>query len=1831
MVRRFKHALALAALAMPSLAMAQQSTWTNAGSGNWNVPGNWDVLPASSSTTQLLFGGNGNYTATNNFAGTFSLSGLTFSNANPVTLNGNAISLDGVPIIDVQGTSVATVANNIGGSALIFNNGSGTLILTGNNTFSGGMTIIGGRVQIGNGGTTGTLGANNAAPLITTVTGSTLAFNRTDDVTYAQTFFGAGTFEINSGIVRVNGNSTGFTGNVVVNGGTFRIEATAGTSNFNATDITVNNGGTFVFGNATVNNPNIPNDTYVTANTGGMVRWEEGEDFGGFHLKGGTINLTQGNMNIAGTTASTLESGLVTGAGSFTVGAGGVVNKITAGTVTVDNVNFVNTGALNIQEGTLITNRGFTGTGIMSLGGLANSATLRFNGPSASNARPLTVNLGGGTVDVFNASSTYSQTGALTLNGNLTKEGPGAYTITGATAGAGSYVNNAGNTTFSNVLGHTGNTTVNTGTVFVSPNATASSSLLDVANGANLVVNSGTGANSFTTTGLSLAASGGSNLQFDLNTTVNPTAPLMVLTDSLNLNGGTHTLRINNQLSLGLGSFTAIDYTGGAVSSGFNLVLPGRTGGSLVYDTANTQINVNITDTGALKWGGQVNSTWDVGTAPNVGGTNNWRLVDSNTTTNFINTDVIRFDDSANSFNVNVAGTVLPSGVLFNNAANTYTISGSGGIGGTTPLTKQGAGTVNLQTVNTYTGGTLVQDGILAINNGGSIGGTATVAGGTLQVNNGTIAGPAIVNSGLLQIDNGSISGAVTVNGGAFQVGDNATLGGNVAVNAAGTMRFNGTGSSTYGQTFSGTGNFEINSGIVIVNGNSTGYTGNVVINGGTFRVEATAATSNFNATDITVNTGGTFVFGNATINDPNIPNTTYITANSGGTIRWEEPETFGGFNLKGGTINLAQGGMTLAGATDSTLESGLVTGTVGNNIGGTLGVNKLTSGTVTVENVNFTNTGALNIQAGTLSTNVGFTGTGVMSIGTADNSATLQFNGTTATNARPLTINAAGGTVDVLNSGANYSQSGAVALNGILTKEGAGNYIITAATSGSGSAVVNNGQLNFTGVVGHTGTTTANSSASVRVNPNATPSSSAFVIANNASLQVNSDAGTSTFTAPGLSLAASGGSTLQFDLNTASLPTAPLMNISGINGLNLTGGTHTLRVNNVQSFGIGTFTAIDYFGTAINSGFNLALPGRTAGTIVYDTANTQINVNITGTDTIRWGGQVNGTWDVGTSANVGGTNNWRLNSNNANTNFIQTDTITFDDSATGNFNITVPNQVLPTAVTFNNSTSTYAFSGAGGIGGSTAVVKQGTGTVTFNNANTYTGATTINEGALDLGTGGSVASSIAVGATGTLEFNRTDTVSFGNSISGIGNILKNGTGSVTLTANNNAFTGTITINGGTFAIEDTGAGGDIGATSIVVNNTGTFHFVGPNGNPDLPPTTYITANPGGTAIFTEGEDLGGINLQGGALQLNNANFGLTGANASILQSGTIASLGGTSSISGAGGFNKTTAGTVSVTGVALNNNGAQAIDEGTLETDSGIAGTGVLSLGTASTSATLRLTGTSAQTYSKGITLNNTSVNGSRIDVSNAAAVITWSGTVNGTGQLTKSGAGTLVLGAAAGNTYAGGTTINEGTLVVNNTSGSGTGTGPVVINTGGALSGSGAISGSLQVNGGTISPGNSPGILTINGDVTLSSTSTLFIELNGTTAGSSYDQLLVNGQVNLGNASLTGSLGFTPAEGDLFFILNNDGSDPIVGLLAGVSQGSSVNLGGSNFLVSYSGDTSSGTFLGGNDLTLQFISAVPEPSTWALIVVTGAGAGWYYRRQRSKPAVSAGRNRRS
>ena len=58
------------------------------------------------------------------------------------------------------------------------------------------------------------------------------------------------------------------------------------------------------------------------------------------------------------------------------------------------------------------------------------------------------------------------------------------------------------------------------------------------------------------------------------------------------------------------------------------------------------------------------------------------------------------------------------------------------------------------------------------------------------------------------------------------------------------------------------------------------------------------------------------------------------------------------------------------------------------------------------------------------------------------------------------------------------------------------------------------------------------------------------------------------------------------------------------------------------------------------------------------------------------------------------------------------------------------------------------------------------------------------------------------------------------------------------------------------------------------------------------------------------------------------------------------------------------------------------------------------------------------------------------------------------------------------------------------------------------------------------------------LTSNVSLNAATTFVADLNGTTAGSSYDQLNVHGTVALNNATFTVTLGYTPALGDRFVI---------------------------------------------------------------------------------------------
>jgi hypothetical protein len=98
-----------------------------------------------------------------------------------------------------------------------------------------------------------------------------------------------------------------------------------------------------------------------------------------------------------------------------------------------------------------------------------------------------------------------------------------------------------------------------------------------------------------------------------------------------------------------------------------------------------------------------------------------------------------------------------------------------------------------------------------------------------------------------------------------------------------------------------------------------------------------------------------------------------------------------------------------------------------------------------------------------------------------------------------------------------------------------------------------------------------------------------------------------------------------------------------------------------------------------------------------------------------------------------------------------------------------------------------------------------------------------------------------------------------------------------------------------------------------------------------------------------------------------------------------------------------------------------------------------------------------------------------------------------------------------------------------------------------GGVLSGSGGtVNGIVNNSFGTVSPGNSPGILTIAGSYTQQSGGSFLVELGGYTAGSQFDQLDVTGAANLaGTIDVDLINGFTPNVGDHFDVmLRNGGS---------------------------------------------------------------------------------------
>jgi fibronectin-binding autotransporter adhesin len=203
---------------------------TAGGKGTWatlNV--NWfngSALQTWDAGRRAVFGTSGGE-VTIGPAGISAANGISFE-VDGYVVGGGSLTLGGVSQtvneVDVVAGATATVTAAVAGTAGLTKNGGGTLVLSGSNSFSGGTVVAAGGLQIGSGGTSGTLPGD-----VSLAAGTTLTVNRSDAVSLAGAVGGAGGLvKRGAGGLTLTGANT-YLGGTTVEGGSVIVGA-GGTS-----------------------------------------------------------------------------------------------------------------------------------------------------------------------------------------------------------------------------------------------------------------------------------------------------------------------------------------------------------------------------------------------------------------------------------------------------------------------------------------------------------------------------------------------------------------------------------------------------------------------------------------------------------------------------------------------------------------------------------------------------------------------------------------------------------------------------------------------------------------------------------------------------------------------------------------------------------------------------------------------------------------------------------------------------------------------------------------------------------------------------------------------------------------------------------------------------------------------------------------------------------------------------------------------------------------------------------------------------------------------------------------------------------------------------------------------------------------------------------------------------------------------------------------------------------------------------------------------------------------------------------------------------------------
>ncbi len=1014
---------------------------------------------------------------------------------------------------------------------------------------------------------------------------------------------------------------------------------------------------------------------------------------------------------------------------------------------------------------------------------------------------------------------------------------------------------------------------------------------------------------------------------------------------------------------------------------------------------------------------------------------------------------------------------------------------------------------------NSYSGNTFVR---------------STTSTGTLNLNVAN-ALPSITRSAVTMDDGTSQGGSIINLNGFDQVAaslssPNSAIGQSSAINLNG---FNLTiGNSLVGPATTFYGTFASTGGIIkdgtstqiLAGNNSILYT---TVSGGDLEI-GTAATAGvlLSATAVSVRNLSTFTLVNLQGGTFDSDVTNGVVGNGTLAINSANTNTIVGrlFDGAAGTLAVRQSGAGKTILTNSNSYTGATTVTagvlqIGNaatassiGVGGAVAIR--TGGTLSLVNV-FTQVGAV-VTLNLFSNNVS---NGVLGVGTLD------INSTKIVTLSGTLTNGAAGTL-------------------ALTQNGSGTTILTGADTYTGPTTVNHGALQVgDGVAAAASLASAiqvnnvstllidNASLTGTVNLNNTSASlkgvqtgSNFVFGGISGTGFVVQNGTGTTTLAGLNTYTGtttvNAGTLQIGLGVGTpglaLASKIKVNANGILAIDLaTGGTFANAVS---------LASTDASLNAIASGTN-TLSGVISGTgslIQSGTGTTTLTAKetYTGTTTVS-----DGILEIGSAGTAASIVNHPVNVTNLGT-------LSLVNVVGNKFVTTVTNDGSGVGLLDVNSANTNTLSGiVADSTGQMALSQSGTGTTILTGSNkSYSAGTFISGGVLQIGTA-STAGSIGTGGVFIALGGALTLVNIGgnalyedvsNDLAGTGTLVVN-------SAKTNILYGQLTDgSAGQIALTQSGSG-----PTILANAFNTYSGATTVSKANLQVgTTSLPGSIGAssTTSISNGAKVTLVNL-GGNILLGNVTNGVGGVGTLLSTSANTNTLTGT-----------LTNGALGTLAVTQNGTGTTVLaNAGNTYTGATTVSKGTLRIGTSALAGSIGAT--SAVSVSNGAILNLVNVNGGVFanNVTNGVGGVgsvsvnspntnTLSGLLsNGaTGQLSvaQNGGGTTILTHA--NTYSGGTSVGNGTLLVNNATGSGTGTGTVTVNNHGTLGGSGTMSGAATVNsGGTVAPGaGSPGVAgtVLHGStMTLNGGSTLSMQIS---SGSIEDALALSGALTKGTA---------------------------------------------------------------------------------------------------------------